>query len=119
MKRFPAILALPMVFCLLQSLFAEGSPDPKPVISLPADQIGAAVSRLSSDSSGRSLSVMPGADGAQVQCVLQRLNGRVTTGGLWLTSTVNGTGGGTFRVMARTLGRSDAGPLAPFVRSGC
>jgi len=80
-----------------------------PPVGIPYDRIGAVAGK---QYSGPDLAVMPGPDGAQLRCVFQRLNGRVTPEGLWLVSTVDGASGEPFRVIARALGRSDNQVLA-------
>src|SRR2546428_11753089 len=53
--------------------------------SIPWSQIGA---KAGGDHQSDGLAVSPTADGAGLRCVFQRLEGVVTSRGLWLTSTV-------------------------------
>ncbi len=57
---------------------------------------------------GDGLSVVPEPDGARLHCVFQKLEGQVSSEGLWLTSTVQSQSSGKFRVAARAVGREGA-----------
>src|SRR5579864_7488 len=57
---------------------------------IPIDQIGTVVSR---QYSGDGLSVEFSPDRARLRCSFQKLNGEVTTEGLWLASTADGAKG--------------------------
>ena len=59
---------------------------------------------------GDGLSVLATPQGARLRCVFQKLEGEVTTEGLWLTSTVDGAKGDRFRVIATSAGR-EAAPI--------
>jgi hypothetical protein len=112
---------------IAQNLLAETPLPPDAPASIPFDQIGAVVTK---QYSGDGLAVASSPEGAMLRCALQRLNGRITTEGLWLVSTVKGGKGEPFRVIARTLGRKDAaalplsgkvtvaGQTARFIRTG-
>ena len=125
MKPFLSILCHFTALCLVQKLFGEASPGSKPPVGIPFDRIGAAADV---QYRGQGLAVSSTPAGAQIECVFQRLNGRATTQGLWLASTVNGSKGEPFRVIARSLGRADGrllglsgsvevnGQIARFVR---
>jgi hypothetical protein len=54
---------------------------------------------------GDGLSVRATATGAELRCAFQRLEGEVTTEGLWLRSTADGAAGERFRVLATGVGR--------------
>ena len=69
---------------------------------------------------GEGLSVTATPGGARVHCWCQRLEGEVTSGGLWLTSTSKSATGQQFRVVAVAVGRGDAARLAAIGSpSGC
>ena len=55
--------------------------------------------------SGDGLAVTSSPDGARLNCVFQRLEGRATTEGLWLFSTKDGAVGRPFRAIACAIGR--------------
>src|SRR6478672_5599517 len=101
-----------------QSLLAETPPVPAPVsaghaaASIPLDQMRAMIGK---QSSGDGLVVVSEPDGAMLRCTVQRLNGRLTTGGLSLVSTVDGAKGEPFRVTARTLGREHEEAVLPLL----
>jgi hypothetical protein len=76
--------------------------------AIPFDQIGVAAGR---QYSGQALAVVSSRDSTTLRCEFQRLNGQVTTQGLWLFSTKDGARGEPFRVIARALGRASAEPL--------
>ena len=78
--------------------------------AIPFDHIGAVAGK---QYSGDGLAVASSPDGVRLRCVFQRLNATVTTEGLWLISTRDGTQGEPFRVVARALGRGSAEALAP------
>ncbi len=61
---------------------------------------------------GDGLSVSPTPEGARLRCVFQRLEGQVTSEGLWLTSTVEPQTGEKFRVLARAIGRNQGARTA-------
>jgi hypothetical protein len=111
-RRLVCALWCVVAFGFLQSLLAETPKIPNASSgrgdSIPWEQIGAVVSK---QYSGDGLAVVPSPDGAVLRCALQRLNGRITSEGLWLNSTVDGANGEPFRVIARTLGRQDVEAL--------
>ena len=109
---------------------AGRNPAPAPAAhatAIPLDQIGAVAGK---QYSGDGLAVTPSDDGARLRCVFQRLNGRVTTDGLWLVSTKDGSKGEPFRVIASAIGRAGtealpgsgnvqvSGQTVRFIRSG-
>ncbi len=57
---------------------------------------------------GDGLSVVPTPEGARLRCVFQKLEGQVTSEGLWLASTVRPQSGEKFRIVARAIGRAGA-----------
>ena len=79
------------------------------VAAIPFDQVGAVAGK---QYSGDGLAVASNPGGASLRCAFQRLNAKVTTEGLWLVSTKEGTKGEPFRVVARALGRAAVEPLA-------
>lgn len=80
-------------------------------VAIPWDQIGA---KAGADYHGDGLSVMRTAEGAQLRCTFQRMEGKVTREGLWLGSTVTNHGHGHFKVKATAVGRAgSAGKLLP------
>src|SRR5437867_5664226 len=56
---------------------------------------------------GDGLSVTSTQSGARLRCVIQRLEGEVTTAGLWLVSTVTNTAQKRFRVVASSIERTE------------
>jgi hypothetical protein len=70
---------------------------------IPWDQIG---TKAGADYQGDGLSVTPTADGAQLRCVFQRLDGEATPDGLLLTSTVTNAVRDRFQVKAASVGRT-------------
>src|SRR6266487_3600264 len=66
-------------------------------VTIPWSEIGA---KAGPDYQGDGLSVTPTESGAQLHCVLQRLEGEATREGLWLTSTVTNAANDRFRVRA-------------------
>lgn len=91
------------------------------------DQIGAVAGK---QYSGGGLAVAACPDGATLRCVFQKIDARVTSEGLWLVSTKNGTDGQPIRVVASALGRARteappasgkvevSGQVARFIRPG-
>ncbi len=73
--------------------------------AIPMDQIGAVAQK---QYSGDGLSVVATDNGALLRCVFQRMEGRATADGLWLTSTVDGAKGEPFRVKAVAVRREVA-----------
>jgi len=104
---------------IAQTLLAEPPPLPKAsaghaAASMPLDKIGAVVAKQHSGDGLAAVTSSP--DGAMLRCALQKLNGRVTTEGLWLISTADGAHGKGFQVIARALGRrEDAAALGYYV----
>ena len=77
--------------------------------AIPLDRIGAVAGK---QYLGDGMAVASTPDGATLHCVFQRLNGRVTTDGLWLVSTKDGSKGEPFRVIASAIGRAGTETLA-------
>ena len=71
---------------------------------IPLDQLGA-VAGKQYQGDGLSVSAMP--EGARLRCAFQRLEGHVTSEGLWLSSTADNVSGERFRVMAIEVGRTE------------
>lgn len=113
------MVALPALAQLPSGRGFETLGDPKQMPgsgagSIPWNQHGAAAqSRYAPDDH----SIRPTADGAELRCRAQRLAGRVTREGLWLTSTAADASSGGFRVVAQSVGR-DNGPSVPLERTG-
>lgn len=70
--------------------------------TIPVDQIGAVAGR---QYSGDGLALVGTAAGAHLRCVFQRLEGKVTCDGLWLTSIVTETVTDRFQVKATVVER--------------
>ena len=66
------------------------------------DQIGA---KAGADYKGDGLTVVATQEGARLHCVFQRIEGKATRAGLWLTSTLASPAGDRFQVKAVSLGR--------------
>jgi len=90
-----AALVLPLAIC--------GGAEQEPG-GIPLSQIGA---KASTDYHGDALAITATAEGAQLKCGFQKLEGRATAGGLWLESSAEG--GGEFRVVASAVGRRGGG----------
>jgi len=58
---------------------------------------------------GDGLAVIPTAEGAQLRCVIHRLEGEATCEGLWLTSTVANAANDRFRLVATEVGHVTLG----------
>src|SRR5499427_5682523 len=71
----------------------------------PSSQISA---KAGASYKGDGLAVSPSAQGAQLRCVFQRLEGEATREGLWLTSTVTNGLKGRFRVIAASVRRQSS-----------
>jgi hypothetical protein len=87
--------------------------------------------KATADYHGEGLVVLAETNGARLRCVFQKLEGEVTSHGLWLRSTTEESEGEGFRVMATTVERSASecgkslsrvgavsihGPIARFTR---
>ncbi len=96
-----AVAALLFASCALIALrtVSIGAP-------IPLCQNGA---RAGADYEGKGLSVTPAEGGIQLRCVFQRLEGKATSEGLWLSSIPANSGKDRFRVMASALGRVASG----------
>ncbi|MCX6928337.1 MAG: hypothetical protein NT154_34780, partial [Verrucomicrobia bacterium] len=83
--------------------------------SIPWSDIGA---KATAQYSGDGLAVCAGEnDAVRLRCVFQRLEGEVTSEGLWLTSTVEGAAADRFRVVADYVGR-DSGVMVSLPERG-
>src|SRR5688572_10239095 len=94
-----------LCFTLLASLGVATTPalsatNPPPGQPIPWNQLG---SQATAQYSGDGLGVIATPRGAQLRCVLQKLEGEVTAEGLWLSSTVPGARD-QFHVTAARLG---------------
>jgi hypothetical protein len=100
----PSLSLLPLTAALLLvNGFAVSSlaSSPPPI---PINQLGAVAGK---QYQGDGLSVRAAATGAELRCAFQRLEGEVTSAGLWLRSTADGAAGERFRVLATGVGRTD------------
>jgi hypothetical protein len=108
LRRYAAtiIALLPLGTSAAQTPAAalQGSPSDQ-VQSIPFDQIGVEADKQAN--AGGNV-IIPEADGARLRAVMQRLEGRATTEGLWLTSTADEDAGraNRFRVRAMAVGRA-------------
>ena len=127
MKILVQNLFLALTLLTTLNLLAEESHSSKLLAGIPFERIGAVADK---QYSGPGLAVVSSPEGAQLQCVFQRLNGRVTAEGLWLTSMADGAKNQPFRVVAGSVGRDSRkslllsgkvevdGQVARFVPSG-
>jgi|GEM_PF-681609 len=110
-------LLLAVVFQVLpQVLHSEGQPvdsnAKKAAVTerIPLARLGEKAGR---QYEGEGLGINATKDGAALRCVLQKLEGRITSGGLWLKSTLEGDAAGMpFRIQAESLGREADRKLA-------
>jgi len=77
--------------------------------AIPFSQIGA---KATADYHGDALAITATAEGARLKCGFQKLEGRATAEGLWLTSTVSNAVTDRFRVVAMAVGRDQEGGRA-------
>ncbi len=90
----------------------ENSPAANHAAPIPMDQLGAMAGKQY-QGDGLSVTAMP--DGARLRCAFQRLEGEVTSEGLWLHSTAGNPSDERFRVMAVAAGRTaDFAPACVF-----
>jgi len=82
---------------------AGASASPLNDSAIPLDQIGAVAAK---QCQGDGLSVRATDRGAQLRCRFQRMEGEITSEGLWLTSTPEESKGERFRVAATSVGRA-------------
>jgi hypothetical protein len=83
--------------------------------SIPWSDLGA---KATAQYSGDGLAVCAGENGTvRLRCAFQRLEGEVTSEGLWLTSTVEGAASDRFRVVADYVGR-DGGAMVALPERG-
>ncbi len=83
--------------------------------SIPWSDLG---TKATAQYSGDGLAVSTAADGTvRLRCAFQRLEGGVTSEGLWLTSTVEGAAADRFRVVADYVGR-DGGTMVALPERG-
>lgn len=73
--------------------------------TIPWNEIGA---KAGEQYKGKALSVTADGEGARLNCGFQKMEGRATPEGLWLTSSTEGSQGERFRVAASGLGRGKA-----------
>src|ERR1039458_9763964 len=86
----------------------EGRAATNDAAAIPWNQIGA---KAGADYTGDGLAITPTESGARLHCVFQRLDGEVTSQGLWLTSTITNGINDRFRVTAVEIGRKSANSL--------
>jgi hypothetical protein len=126
-RYFVSVLCNLLAFGLVQMLAAEGATavkvagasqtaEPKAAL-IPLAQLGAAAGR---QYSGDGLAIVPAQDGAILRCAFQRLEGRATSEGLWLTSTAGKANAARFRVVAIAIERGQKGGQAsPRAQTPC
>lgn len=110
-RLFPHRLSAGSHILLLLGLLLATRPAgaaPTQAATIPWDQVGA---KAQENYRGNGLSVLPGAGGAALRCVFQKLEGQVTQDGLSLSSTAEPVAGQPFRVMAQSVGRNGLGTL--------
>jgi hypothetical protein len=98
----PSLSLLPLTAALLLVNGFAGSSLASSPPPIPMNQLGAVAGKKYQ---GDGLSLRATATGAELRCAFQRLEGEVTTAGLWLRSTADGTAGERFRVRAVAVGR--------------
>jgi trimeric autotransporter adhesin len=101
-----SILATSLYFgAFLPSVTQADSPADAAAVRqpIPWPDIGKAAG---AQSHGDALAVSTTDDGALLHCAFQRMDGHVTAGGLWLTSTTTNSLGERFRLAATGLGRA-------------
>jgi len=99
-KIYPALV----LASILSVASAQTNSDPLGhSAAIPFDQIDSVAGR---QYSGDGLSVLATQEGARLRCAFQQLNARITSEGLWLASTKDGSTGKPFRVIASALGRT-------------
>jgi hypothetical protein len=84
---------------------ADARAEPAPIkkaASIPWSQLGA---KAGADYRGDGLAVVPTAEGARLRCVFQRLEGKATRDGLWLSSTASNTVNDRFRIVTAAIER--------------
>jgi len=96
-------LALPLAFALGLSGLARANSAP-----IPFSELG---TKATTDYQGEALGITVTPEGAHLRCGFQKLDGRATSQGLWLESTV--PGGGQLRLVAVAVGRGDSQHAAP------
>ncbi|MCC6355739.1 MAG: choice-of-anchor D domain-containing protein [Verrucomicrobiae bacterium] len=94
------LILLPLALCARSADAADAAGG-----AIPFSEIGA---RAGSDYTGDALGIRPEPGGAHLRCGFQKLEGRATPEGLWLTSTEDGA---RLRLIATEIGR--AGDAAP------
>jgi hypothetical protein len=82
--------------------------------AIPFDQTGPAAGN---QYTGEGLSITRSAEGAILRCVFQKMEGRVTRDGLWLTATTGTSNNVPFRVIAESVGR-EHGQVAKLQTTG-
>ena len=96
------------VFCVMEASAAAGS------APIALSDIGA---KAGAQYHGGALSVTETSEGAHLTCGFQKMEGTVTSEGLWLTSTADGSSGARFHMAATALGRG-AAPVAALPITG-
>ena len=96
------LTALALSWALVGTLRAENSP-------IPFANVG---EKATADYQGDGLTVAAAPEGARLRCVFQKLEGKVTSDGLWLTSTADDSQGERFRVVAGVVGRLAGRPAS-------
>ena len=101
------LFALPFGILALAVMSVVAAPAEPNRSAIPFEQLGAAASKRYT---GDGLSITQGAEGVSMRCVFQKMQGRVTSQGLWLTSTAEPSKRSPFRVVAQSVGREHSVP---------
>ncbi|GEP45366.1 beta strand repeat-containing protein [Brevifollis gellanilyticus] len=101
MRNLSSVGTLAFAALLSSAALHAATPETPPAI-IPWNEIGA---KAGAQYHGKSLSVTAEGEGARLTCGFQKMEGRATPEGLWLTSSADGSPGERFRVAATGLGR--------------
>lgn len=107
--RIPSpIGSLAFAAILFSASVLAATPETSPA-TIPWNEIGA---KAGAQYRGKALSVTAEGEGARLNCGFQKMEGRATREGLWLTSSTEGGQGERFRVAATGLGHGEAAGAA-------
>src|SRR5262245_39399963 len=101
-RSYILVIALVTNSSLVGRVHGASTGPTKETKGIPWSEVGA---KAGADYKGDGLSVMRTENGARLRCVFQRLEGDVTSEGLWLTSTLTNGVNERFRVVASAVGR--------------
>src|SRR5579884_164139 len=106
-KRHPLQVWLTATSLLLTSatICIQAAPMRTRRTPIPFDQIGTTANR---QAVSKNLFLFPSTDGASIRCTFQKLEGRVNSNGLWLSSTTGASNGTPCRIIAQSFGREDS-----------